>query len=117
LARQRPRPSPRFLQLGVELEEVERVVPEGLQPGRERPHAFAPSDVEAPAPVAALPQGSGALEDPQVLGHRPEGDVPEGAVDLPRASLTFPQQPQDLSPPGCAERVKENVHHTQFSNY
>src|SRR5204862_6807465 len=89
---------------------VERVVPHRFEPLRQRTQIVLPRGVEALAALAPAAQEGSVLEPPEVLRHRPEGHVAQGAVDLARAALALPHQAEDLAPPGRAQALDHRGH-------
>jgi len=56
------------------------------------------------------------FEHPEVLRHRSERDVGQGAVDVARALLLPPDQAQDLAPAGSCESAEQRMHETNLVN-
>jgi hypothetical protein len=101
--------APRFLELGVQLQMIEGVVPVLLEPAAQGSERGAARLVQTAATVARARDETHLVEHAQVLRDRAEGDVAERAVELPGGARLAPAQAEELA----AARRGESVEHDQ----
>lgn len=86
-----------LVELGPQLELVERVIPHRLERRGERAEGVVTGAVEALPTLGTDGHEAGALEGVEVLGDGAKGDVSQRTVDLAGGSLCVPHEPQDLA--------------------
>lgn len=89
-------PPPRLLQFGLDLQAIKCVVPGRFKPESKRAQGIGLGPVETSAAIPPYHDQSGLLQDAEVLGNGPEGDIGECLVNIPGAGLAVPDQPEDF---------------------